>query len=104
VTHRDQLWWDKYGDEHGHAHVPTDAQPTTTEIQQRANAQHPHVHMPNPSYFPLLAGIGLAVFALGILFREPNVSIGLLNLPIVAALGVALLIISIYAWAFEPAG
>ncbi len=99
-----QLWWDKYGDDHGHAHVPNDEVPTTAEIQQRANAAHPHVHLPNPSYFPLLAALGLFTFALGLLFHDPVITIGLLHLPIVAAAGMALLIISVYAWAFEPAG
>jgi hypothetical protein len=32
------------------------------------------------------------------------ITIGLLHLPIVSAAGMALLIISVYAWAFEPAG
>lgn len=104
VTHRDQLWWDKYGDTHGHAHQPAEAVPTTAEIQRRANAQHPHVHLPSPSYFPALAALGLFIAALGILFRDPAISIGLLHLPIFGAAGVGLLIVSIYAWAFEPAG
>ncbi|MEZ4508048.1 MAG: cytochrome c oxidase subunit I [Thermomicrobiales bacterium] len=104
VTHRDQLWWDKYGDEHGHAHVPTSDTPTTAEIQARANAAHPHVHLPSPSYFPLLAALGLFIFAVGLLFHDPAITIGLLHLPIVAAAGAGLLIISVYAWAFEPAG
>lgn len=103
INHRDQLWWDKYGDEHGHAHAETDAVPTTTEIQQRANARNPHVHMPKPSYFPLTAGIGMFLAAAGLLFLKPEVKIGLLHLPIIMALGVALLIVSVYAWAFEPA-
>jgi hypothetical protein len=103
VTHRDQLWWDKYGDEHG-AHVETDAMPTTAEVQQRANAQHPHVHMPNPSYFPLTAALGFFFIAIGILFHDPAITIGLLHLPVVTFAGAALMIISIYAWAFEPAG
>jgi cytochrome c oxidase subunit 1 len=104
VTHRDQLWWDKYGDQHGHAHVANDEAPTTAELQARANAAHPHVHLPNPSYFPLLAALGLFIFALGLLFHDPVITIGLLHLPIVSAAGMALLIISVYAWAFEPAG
>jgi cytochrome c oxidase subunit 1 len=104
VTHRDQLWWDKYGDEHGHAHVPNAEEPTTAEIQQRANASHPHVHLPNPSYFPLMTAAGLFIATMGILFHDPTVTIGLLHLPIVAAIGFAILIIGVYAWAFEPAG
>jgi hypothetical protein len=103
VTHRDQLWWDKYGDEHG-AHVSNDDLPTTAEVQQRANAQHPHVHLPNPSYFPFTAALGFFIAGLGILFRDPAITLGLLHLPIFAVVGMALMIISIYAWAFEPAG
>ncbi len=104
ITHRDQLWWDKYGEGHGQAHTPNDAVASTAEVQRRANAQNPHVHMPNPSYFPLLAALGLFIATLGLLFRDPEITIGLLHLPIIMAAGVALMIISIYAWAFEPAG
>lgn len=104
VTHRDQLWWDKYGDAHGDAHVPETALPTTAELQRRANAQHPHVHLPNPSIFPLLAALGLFVTAMAIMFHDPVITLGLLNLPIFAVVGMAILFIAVYAWAFEPAG
>ena len=105
VTHRDQLWWDKYGDEHGHAHVSERRRADHGRDSGSARMPaHPHVHLPNPSYFPLLAALGLFIFALGLLFHDPVITIGLLHLPIIAAAGMALLIISVYAWAFEPAG
>jgi cytochrome c oxidase subunit 1 len=104
VTHRDQLWWDKYGDSHGGAHVPDAEVPTTAELQQRANAQHPHVHLPSPSIFPLISAFGLFLTAFAIMFHDPVITLGLLNLPIFAVVGMAIMIIAIYAWAFEPAG
>ncbi|MEZ4505173.1 MAG: hypothetical protein R2848_04710 [Thermomicrobiales bacterium] len=83
VTHRDQLWWDKYGDEHGHAHVPTSDTPTTAEIQARERrASACALAEPDIS---LLAALGLFIFAVGLLFHD-YITIGLLHLPIVALL------------------
>jgi len=82
------LWDWKYGAAHSHeshAHAPI------------AGAQHgddgEHIHMPNPSYWPLVTAVGLAVIAFGILFWIP-----------MAIFGVFLLFFGINSWAFEPAG
>jgi hypothetical protein len=56
--------------------------------------------MPSPSYFPLLAALGLALMAMGVLAVDwfgPTV------LPVFAISGLLLLIGSIYGWSFEAA-
>ncbi len=103
-THRDQLWWDKYG-----SHDPSDHQPTAQVHSAQAHAdsgdEHAeHIHLPNPSYFPLLAAVGFFIMGLGLLLDNPTLTIGLLHLPVLVALGGLIMIVSIYAWAFEPAG
>ena len=62
------------------------------------------IHMPNPSYFPLLSAIGFFIIGLGMLLDNPTLTIGLLNLPVMVAVGGLIMVAAIYAWAFEPAG
>jgi hypothetical protein len=62
----------------------------------------PHVqrvHMPNTSFWPMIAGIGVSMIFIGFLtpfFLGP--------IPAITLIGIATLIISIYAWSYEPAG
>src|SRR3954454_201261 len=57
------------------------------------------IHLPNPSYWPLVAAVGVAsVFATLMLLGHDKAG----PLPVVAA--VALLFFGVYRWAFEPAG
>jgi len=60
--------------------------------------------MPNPSYYPLIASAGLFIAACGLLFDNPKITIGLLHLPSLCALGFLVLALGVYGWAFEPAG
>jgi hypothetical protein len=58
------------------------------------------IHMPSPSYWPLLSALGLTIMASGLLFAD---SFGPLMIPLFAIPGLLLLIGSIYGWSFEPA-
>jgi cytochrome c oxidase subunit 1 len=51
-----------------------------------------HVHMPSPSYFPLVAASGMPIIAYGQIYRVWPVSI----------IGLLVLLGGIYAWGFEP--
>ena len=53
------------------------------------------VHMPNPSFWPAVAALGVATTLIGF--------IGGLHLPVTIT-GVVILFIGVYSWAFEPAG
>lgn len=101
IGHRDPLWWDKYdqhGDHGGHGHAG-DPQDLST-----INDVKGHIHMPNPSYYPLIASLGMFIAALGLLFENPTIVIGLLHLPSLCLVGAIVTIVGIYGWAFEPAG
>jgi cytochrome c oxidase subunit 1 len=105
VTHRDQLWWDKYGghDGHGaeyHAEDSHAARPTVDVV----NETHGHIHLPNPSYYPLITAAGLAIAALGATLGGFTFTIGLLTLPVLVPVGGLILLLGAYGWAFEPAG
>ncbi|CAN5526028.1 cytochrome c oxidase subunit I [soil metagenome] len=102
VTHRDQLWWDKYGGDDG-GNVATEAHPHNEPVvAEQASAVN--IHLPSPSYFPLLSAAGMFIAALGLLISNPTITIGLLNLPVLCAVGLLVMVVAIYAWAFEPAG
>jgi len=98
IGHRDPLWWDKYdkGGDHGHFGDHQDL--------SKMNEVRGHIHMPNPSYYPPIASLGLFMTALGLLFDNPTITIGLLHLPSLCLLGLIVMVVGIYGWAFEPAG
>jgi cytochrome c oxidase subunit I len=58
------------------------------------------IHMPSPSYWPLLVAVGLAVMASGLLVSD---SFGPVVVPFFLIAGVLLVIGSIYGWSFESA-
>jgi cytochrome c oxidase subunit I len=120
VSHRDPLWWDKYGGHESHAREETvevraagvkvavaeapDEGPVEQAQRATAHEDPGHIHMPNPSYYPLITALGLFVAAIGVLLGEPTLNIGLLHLPALVPVGGAILMMGAYGWAFEPAG
>ncbi len=92
VKTRDQVWADKYDSE---------------EIHLEWGPEEEHgIHMPDRSWYPLFAGIGLFIFALGwVLFKEPVPFIpGFANFLHLQVVGFSLLMLSIYLWALEGPG
>jgi cytochrome c oxidase subunit 1 len=119
VRHRDPLWIEKYGAEsHGAeqelevtiagktiavGEAPDEA--PTEQAARRLDAHDEHsIHLPNPSYYPLIAAGGILLAAMGLLVANPDVPIGELNLPVVTLGGLVVLVTGIYGWSFEPAG
>jgi heme/copper-type cytochrome/quinol oxidase subunit 1 len=95
ITGRDALWIEKRAEEAAEklglpARHPVPVSPDP-HIQR--------VHMPNTSFWPLIAGIGVSLIFIGFLtpfFLGP--------IPTLTLIGIATLIISVYAWSYEPAG
>ena len=100
----------------GTAHVPDEAPDQQAETRlghhtgdtqdlSQINVHPGHIHMPNPSIYPLVVALGGLVAAIGLLFKEDTgkITIGLLHMPVVAALGLLIMLFGIYGWAFEPA-
>ncbi|MBA2518932.1 MAG: cytochrome c oxidase subunit I [Chloroflexia bacterium] len=120
VTHRDPLWAEKYG---SHA-VPADEgtldvtlggakvgeadvadEDPGKQIEHRMDTDDTHdIHMPNPSFYPLVAALGIFLAALGLLVNNPWITFQLLSLPSLSVLGLLIMIFGIYGWSFEPAG
>jgi cytochrome c oxidase subunit 1 len=106
------LWDEKYGVEVGHGHGHDDGGvlvPAGGHATEHASAVHApaatavavaeqeaapeHIHMPNPSYWPLVTAFGIFCLASGLIF-------GLW----ISAVGLAIILVGVNAWSFEPAG
>jgi cytochrome c oxidase subunit 1 len=90
VVHEvDDFWHRKYGeDEEGRLVRIAKAE----DVVQGPLPEGAHVHMPSPSYYPVVAALGLPTIAYGQIYRVWPVSI----------IGVLVLLGGVYAWGFEP--
>ncbi len=92
VHHLDEFFHRKYEDrgegEHHDFHKVATAEELLAE--QEANAD-PHIHMPSPSYWPLLLAFGLPVMAYGVIFSRWLIPVG-----------AAIVMLSIFGWGMEP--
>jgi cytochrome c oxidase subunit I len=66
---------------------------TAEEIheEQERNADA-HIHMPSPSYWPIVVSFGLPVVAFGMIYNH-----------IISVVGAAIILLGVYGWALEPA-
>jgi cytochrome c oxidase subunit 1 len=58
--------------------------------EQEANADT-HIHMPSPSYWPMLLALALPIMAYGVIYSK-----------ILAVVGGAILLLAIFGWSLEP--
>ena len=86
VTHRDEFWHRKYGEDDDHRAVRV---AKTEDVAQKGDATD--VHLPSPSYWPIVLALGLPFFGYGLIFNLWWAAIG--GLIVVAAM---------YGWALEP--
>jgi cytochrome c oxidase subunit 1 len=91
VEHRDELWHRKYteDDEGRLVRLPAGG---ATEAPERPEPSG-HIHMPSPSYFPMVFAFGLPILAYGFVFKNWWI----------LAVGVVIMLFGMYAWAIEPA-
>ncbi len=86
VTHLDEFWHRKYGEDERGRPVRIAA---TAEVVQKGDATD--VHLPSPSYWPIVAALGLPIVGYGLIF----------NLAL-AGLGGVLVVAGIFGWGLEP--
>ncbi len=89
VTSPRALWDAKYG-----SHGEFAENPKTVDLSGDGKA---HIHLPNPSFWPLLLSLALTVFAIGVIFG-PQTSF------IVAIVGVIGIFVTFLGWLAQPAG
>ncbi len=92
VGHLDEFFHRKYEDRGEGDHHDFHQVATAEEImaEQEANADQ-HIHLPSPSYWPLLLAFSLPVMGYGLIFN-------LLLVPVGAAIALA----SMFGWSLEP--
>ena len=60
------------------------------EIEQEANADA-HIHLPSPSYWPIVLALGILVIAYGVIYST-----------LLIAAGAAIAVLALFGWALEP--
>jgi cytochrome c oxidase subunit 1 len=91
----DDLWHRKYAETEGGRVVPVAAggsgEAAAVDEHAGEHGGGHAIHMPSPSYFPLIAAAGLPVAGYGLIFGVPAVAVGL----VIALAG-------FFGWALEP--
>ena len=89
----DDFWHRKYVEDEELRPVPVAAggSQEAGEASHESEGQH-GIHMPSPSYWPIIAALGLPIVAFGFIYDVALV-----------AVGAVILLVGIYGWAFEPA-
>jgi cytochrome c oxidase subunit 1 len=93
VRERDDFWHHKYRE-----NVPTGEPAPTVAGGADDHGDHGHIHLPSPSYFPLLSAMGIPIAAYGVVLIGRDVG----GAPIVIAAGLLLTLLSAFGWAIEP--
>jgi cytochrome c oxidase subunit 1 len=99
VTHLDEWWHRKYAeDEDGKLHRRTDVQllgsptaATALDAEGDAAGQASEIHLPSPSYWPLVVALSLPVIAFGVIYTYWLCGVGAL-----------ILLGGVYGWSLEP--
>ena len=103
VTSLDEFWHHKYTeDENGylvklHTSEEAGAEVLHHSPGDESHDEHATPHLPTPSYFPLLASIGLPIMAYGMVYGRDHG-----QYYVVTAIGALVLLSGLFAWAFEP--
>ena len=89
VHHLDEFFHRKYAeDANGQMQQVATAEEVLKQLEDNADA---HIHMPSPSYWPIIIAFGLPVTAIGVIYSVP-----------VAIFGGVIILMSAFAWAIEP--
>jgi cytochrome c oxidase subunit 1 len=90
IKHRDDFWYRKY---------LTDPEGETVRVfaggadgDHDEETGHGRIHMPDPSYWPILASLGTPIMGYGVIYSNWGVLIG----------GGLLTILSLFGWGLEP--
>jgi cytochrome c oxidase subunit 1 len=86
----DEYWHRKYAEDKRGRLVPVQAGAADDNGGHVASAGHA-IHLPSPSYWPLVASLGLPVMAYGVIYSWW-----------IVGLGVVVALVGFYGWALEP--
>lgn len=92
VTSRDEAWHRKYAGGGGEVPRPVPAGASADHGEHDDGHEGEHIHMPDPSYWPLILALGLPVAAWGVVTEFWALS----------GLGMGVVIFAALGWAIEP--
>jgi cytochrome c oxidase subunit I len=90
VRARDDFWHKKYVEAPEGAPVRVFAGGANGHEEDGATEGH-GIHMPDPSYFPILAALGLPMMAYGVIYQ-----------PVLIGIGALVTTLSLFGWVLEP--
>jgi cytochrome c oxidase subunit 1 len=90
VHHRDEHWHRKYAEDEEGTPVPVVA--GAQEHEEHEEDEHAEPHMPDPSYFPLIAAAGMPLIGYGVIYKFWPIAI----------LGALLTLGGLFGWSLEP--
>jgi cytochrome c oxidase subunit 1 len=90
VHHLDEFFHRKYvEDEATHELTKvSSAQEVLEELEANADS---HIHLPSPSYWPLVLALSLPIMAYGVIYH-----------PLILVAGAAIVVLAMFGWALEP--
>jgi cytochrome c oxidase subunit 1 len=91
VKARDDLWHRKYSEDRTGQAVPVVAGAADTMEHHDEDEEHADIHMPDPSYFPLIAAAGLPLIGYGLIYHWS-----------IAVLGALVSLLGLFGWSMEP--
>jgi cytochrome c oxidase subunit 1 len=98
VHTRDEFWHRKYGEDESGRAVPR-PEYRAVAVAEGGHSAHGHsIHMPSPSYWPLVTAAGLSVMAAGLLLTTGSALAGW----VVVGVGALVLLAGIFGWSLEP--
>jgi cytochrome c oxidase subunit I len=86
----DEFFHRKYEEDHETGVVRKVATAEEILAEQEANADT-HIHMPSPSYWPIILALALPIMAYGLIYYR-----------LLAVVGGAIVLLAMFAWALEP--
>jgi cytochrome c oxidase subunit 1 len=93
VRSLDDFWHQKYREDETGTPIPVVAGGANGDEEEEGHADDGHgIHLPSPSFMPLIAAIGLPIMATGMIYDYALVPVG-----------AAILFVGVYGWAVEPA-
>ena len=119
ISQRDPLWAEKYGiHTEDHEVDVTLAGREVAEIEAPDEEEHDqvrrrldtddtapvHIHLPNPSWYPIFGAIGLFLMMFGLITDKVVLfNLGPVDMTLMSIVGMLMLVFSIFGWSFEPA-
>jgi cytochrome c oxidase subunit 1 len=91
VRARDDLWHRKYSEDRGGRPVPVVAGAAEATDEAEDEEERHDIHMPDPSYFPLVAAAGLPFIGYGLIYHWS-----------IAVFGGLLTLAGLFGWSMEP--